>query len=294
MIKNRFYFSLLAILLLAVSCSSTNKEATGPAEVVYARRASPYHVVKKDETVQSIASLYSMKENDLIRMNRLKEPYSLIVGQRLLVNLKNKDSDDSSDVSVKPLEDAPPPVEGQTGTEGAPGTNADGTKLPGTDTLTDAAEGALKPSVPNQGTAAAEEAGRTGATQTVNYEWPVKGDIVQNFGQTLPDGSVSEGINIKVPSNVPVKAAAEGTVKVVKPAGANPTAYGNMIVLKHPDGRMSIYAHLNEASVKTGDAVKKASVIGRSGKTGAVKEPQLYFQIRDKSLKPLDPVTVLP
>jgi murein DD-endopeptidase MepM/ murein hydrolase activator NlpD len=208
----RSIVALMAVLLLGVSCSHKEETPPTPAEVVYARRASPYHIVKRGDTVDSIAKAYGMKDSELIHLNRLRTAAENIQG----------------------------------------------------------------------------------ASHAINYEWPVKGDVIQNFGQKLPDGSISEGINIKVPANIPVKATAQGTVKVVKAAGAHPTAYGNMVVLKHPDGKMSIYAHLSEASVKTGETVQKAGILGRTGKTGAVKETQLYFQIRDQNLKPLDPITVLP
>jgi murein DD-endopeptidase MepM/ murein hydrolase activator NlpD len=280
----RSIVALMAVLLLGVSCSHKEETPPTPAEVVYARRASPYHIVKRGDTVDSIAKAYGMKDSELIHLNRLREPYNLIIGQRLLVNVKDKNASngDSSDITVKPLEDTPP-------ADSAASADTP-IKLPGTDTLTDVAK-ALDPSgaVPS---AAAENI--QGASHAINYEWPVKGDVIQNFGQKLPDGSISEGINIKVPANIPVKATAQGTVKVVKAAGAHPTAYGNMVVLKHPDGKMSIYAHLSEASVKTGETVQKAGILGRTGKTGAVKETQLYFQIRDQNLKPLDPITVLP
>jgi murein DD-endopeptidase MepM/ murein hydrolase activator NlpD len=290
MTYNRSIIILASVLLLGTSCSRKEEAPPAPAEIVYARRASPYHIVKRGDTVDSISKLYAMKDGELIRLNRLREPYNLIIGQRLLVSVKNQEgssSTESSEITVKPLDDAssasPDSLEKLPNADGVTDTLADGSQTTGAQ--------AVNPT--NTTSTPATETVR-GATHAVTYEWPVKGDVIQNFGQKLPDGSISEGINIKVPANIPVRSTAEGTVKVVKASGAHPTAYGNMVVLKHPDGKMSIYAHLSEASVKTGDVVQKAGVLGRTGKTGAVKETQLYFQIRDQNLKPLDPITVLP
>ncbi len=278
---NKISIICLAMILIA-GCSRVEP----PSEVIYARPLSPYHVVKAGDTTLTVAQKYGMHEDELIRINRLKPPYKLISGQRLLVHIKaNLDEPTASpaqegDVAIKPLAPSPMPEAAVTTTVGSaiptnPEESLESTPAP----IQPSNE--IKPLVPSAHT---------------GYVWPVQGELIQSFGQKLPDGSLSEGINIRAAANLPVKAAADGTIK---DAGARIPAYGNMVVIKHADGKLSIYAHLNEILVKQPSkgeviTVTKGQVIGRVGKTGVAKEPQLYFQVRDKALKPIDPTTLLP
>ncbi len=266
------YIIVLSMLLIS-ACTRDQP----PSEVVFSKRLNPYHIVKKDETLSDVALKYSMTEDEIIKLNRLKEPYKLFTGQRLVVHVKDDKSEEGrtapveeGDVSVKPLEDGPVPKDGS-------GLNL---KTPDGD--------ALKSVV---GVPEAATASKAGVPPATSYEWPVKGDLIRGFGQKLPDGSLSEGINIRAAANLPVKAAAQG---VVKDAGARIPAYGNMVVVKHSDGNMSIYAHMKDILVKPKDVVTAGQNIGHVGKTGAATEPQLYFQMRGSDLKPIDPMTTLP
>ncbi len=280
----------LTVLLIA-GCSRVEP----PSEVIYARPLSPYHVVKPGDTTLSVAQKYDMPEDELIRINRLKAGCRLVPGQRLLVHIKaNVDEptvapSEEGDVQIKPLEVSSSAL---TTTAGAAGAGAGAAVM-----QTGSTSSAVEDLEPAPSSVPAEEVKpAVVASEALSYAWPVQGEIIQSFGQKLPDGSLSEGINIRAAANLPVKAAADG---VVKDAGGRIPAYGNMIVLKHSDGKMSIYAHLNEMLVKQPGkgqviTVKKGQVIGRVGKTGVAKEPQLYFQVRDKALKPMDPTSLLP
>ena len=115
---------------------------------------------------------------------------------------------------------------------------------------------------------------------------------VKSFKLLVPNGTFSDGINISAPGKTPVKALTDG---VVKDAGEPIAAYGKMVVVKHDDGKYSIYAHLSEIAVKQGAKVTKGQIIGRVGDTGIAKNnPQLYLQIRDASKKTIDPTKLLP
>jgi lipoprotein NlpD len=273
------YVTVLSMLLIA---ACTRDEP--PSEVVYTKRLNPYHIVKKDEALADVASKYGMTEDEVIKLNRLREPYKLFPGQRLVVHVKEDKSEEGraapveeGDVAVKPLEDGAVPGDG----------NGLNVKTPDGETLKSAV-GNVIDAVPGTSEAAASKV----ATPSVGtYEWPVKGDLIRGFGQKLPDGSLSEGINIRAAANLPVKATAQG---VVKDAGARIPAYGNMVVLKHPDGKMSIYAHMKDVLVKPKDIIAQGQNIGHVGQTGVAKEPQLYFQMRGSDLKPIDPISMLP
>jgi murein DD-endopeptidase MepM/ murein hydrolase activator NlpD len=112
--------------------------------------------------------------------------------------------------------------------------------------------------------------------------------VIAGYGAT-PNGQQNDGINIALPENTPVKAAEDG---VVAYAGNELKGYGNLVLVRHPNGYVTAYAHAKELLVKRGDQVKRGQVIARSGQTGNVNTPQLHFEIR-KGSSPLDPTRFL-
>jgi murein DD-endopeptidase MepM/ murein hydrolase activator NlpD len=261
-------------VILVVGCSREEP----PSEVIYARPLNPYHVVKKGETTLSIAQKYGMNEDVLVKINRLKAPYKLVPGQRLLVHPKgalsppSSESEQDNDVVVSPIV-----ASAVTGATTAVMPNGNEHSHPNASELT------VIDNAPSQTPI---------SPSTGGYEWPVQGEIIQQFGQKAPDGSVNEGINIRAAANLPDKAIADG---VVNSAGAPIPGYGNMVVIKHTDGKISVYAHLNEIIVKQSEKVVKGQIIGRVGDTGMVKNNhQLYLHVRNEKSKPIDPLTLLP
>jgi murein DD-endopeptidase MepM/ murein hydrolase activator NlpD len=120
------------------------------------------------------------------------------------------------------------------------------------------------------------------------FSWPAHGPITTRFGVEVDDRK-SNGIEIAVPEGTPIKAANDG---VVVYAGSTLETYGNLVLLRHADDYVSVYAHAKTLRVKGGDKVKRGDIIGESGQTGDAKEPQLYFEVR-KSSVPVDPLPLL-
>ena len=132
----------------------------------------------------------------------------------------------------------------------------------------------------------AKSAEATGALP--KFRWPANGRVIAGFGPSS-NGQQNDGINIAVPENTPVKAAEDG---VVAYAGNELKGYGNLVLVRHPNGYVTAYAHAKELLVKRGDQIKRGQVIARSGQTGNVNAPQLHFEIR-KGASPLDPMKFL-
>jgi murein DD-endopeptidase MepM/ murein hydrolase activator NlpD len=116
------------------------------------------------------------------------------------------------------------------------------------------------------------------------FLWPVRGHIVEGFG-TGPSGAHNDGINISAPRGAAIEAADGG---VVAYSGNELRGYGNLILIKHPGGWISAYAHCDLILVKTGQKVARGQVIARVGSTGNVSAPQLHFELR-RGKKPVDP-----
>jgi murein DD-endopeptidase MepM/ murein hydrolase activator NlpD len=120
------------------------------------------------------------------------------------------------------------------------------------------------------------------------FAWPVRGRVISSFGPTT-DGERNDGINIAAMLGAPIHAAAAGTVTY---AGDALKAYGNLILIAHPGGYVTAYAHAQGIVVVRGDHVDKGQIIGTAGETGGVDRPQLHFEIRE-GVKPLNPERLL-
>jgi murein DD-endopeptidase MepM/ murein hydrolase activator NlpD len=117
------------------------------------------------------------------------------------------------------------------------------------------------------------------------FRWPVRGHIIAGFGKR-PDGSHNDGVNLAVPQGTEVHAVEAGKVAY---AGNELKGYGNLVLIRHPNGWVSAYAHADRILVRPNDEVRRGQVIARAGKTGAVDQPQLHFELRQGS-RPVDPV----
>ena len=129
------------------------------------------------------------------------------------------------------------------------------------------------------GSAAAAQAAASG-----RFPWPVRGRILANYGSTVGGGR-NDGINIAAPLGTPVRAIDSG---IVAYAGNEVKGYGNLVLIRHANGWISAYAHLDALSVKVGDKIAAGQVFARVGSSGGVGEPQLHFELR-RGKKPVDP-----
>ncbi len=116
------------------------------------------------------------------------------------------------------------------------------------------------------------------------FLWPVKGRLISGYGPK-PDGLHNDGLNIAASKGAAVVAADNG---VVAYAGNELRGFGNLLLLKHADGWITAYAHLDRIEVERGATVKRGQTVGRVGQTGSVTSPQLHFELR-KGSQAVDP-----
>jgi murein DD-endopeptidase MepM/ murein hydrolase activator NlpD len=127
------------------------------------------------------------------------------------------------------------------------------------------------------------------------FIWPVRGEILSPFG-VKGVGRRNDGVDLSSPQGTTVRAAAAGEVVY---AGDQVPGFGNLVLVKHADGWVTAYAHLDRTSVQMRQAVMQGQEIGEVGSSGGVSEPQLHFEVRyapsptDKA-RPVDPMLVLP
>ena len=116
---------------------------------------------------------------------------------------------------------------------------------------------------------------------------PLQYRIGDRFG---PRGNrFHTGIDYPAPTGALVAAAGRGQVVF---AGWDPSGYGNMVVVEHPLGVRSLYAHLSRIGVSRGTAVVAGSTVGRVGATGVATGPHLHFEVRLRGAA-VDPLTAL-
>lgn len=145
------------------------------------------------------------------------------------------------------------------------------------------------PSSEATGTTAAVEPPAAATHGGEAFLWPVRGRVLESFGKG-PDGTHNDGINIAASRGAAIEATDSG---VVAYSGNELRGYGNLILIKHPSGWISAYAHCDLILVKTGQKVVRGQVIARVGASGNVGEPQLHFELRHGK-KPVDPREYLP
>jgi septal ring factor EnvC (AmiA/AmiB activator) len=119
--------------------------------------------------------------------------------------------------------------------------------------------------------------------------WPADGIVVQRFGRqgsTRVTGITfnRNGIEISLAEGQPVAAVHGGTVTNAGPF----TAFGQLVIIDHGGGAVSLYGHLASIGVNKGDRVLPGATVGLSGRNPA-GNPALYFELRIDGT-PVDPL----
>ncbi len=260
------------------------------------------HTVARGDTISEIAGRYNVDAFKLARLNRLSEPYTIYIGQDLsipdteskpvdLEAFKRPDAEERT-VSRAPLptvevtrdEPAPAPAPEQLQAQAAEpepviAEKINSTPTPGVKPDRDT-EVASLPQTRREPVRALPRARKGSA-----FGWPVDGDLISSFG-SKGSGLRNDGVNIAAKKGAPVRAARGG---VVAYAGNELRGFGNLLLIKHPNGWVTAYAHNDTLLVDRGEKVSRGQVIARVGETGNVTSPQIHFEIR-KDNKAVDPI----
>lgn len=114
--------------------------------------------------------------------------------------------------------------------------------------------------------------------------WPVSGHLLARYGGRLPDGRTSSGVLIAAPAGTAVTAVADGTVVFSDWM----TGYGNILIVDHGNGYMSLYAHNDALLREAGTSVHRGEAVARVGNSGGQGVSALYFELR-RNGQPVDP-----
>jgi lipoprotein NlpD len=277
------------------------------------------YVVKRGDTLYSIALDNGVDWRELAGWNDIPDPSRLAVGQVLRVRPPQLGAGPDG-VVVSPVQQAPPIAGRPLGAEGpAPAppaaasagglrTEPKGLRLPYSEenlAAVQRADGARlavapKPEAPPPVAAVKPEpppsaakpepppvAARPeddGGEERLDWTWPAAGKVVATF-----NGASSKGVDIAGRLGDPVYASAPG--KVVY-SGEGIPAYGKLVIIRHNGTYLSAYAHNSQILVKEGQTVAKGQKIAEVGSSGS-ESPRLHFEIRRLG-KPVDPLQYLP
>jgi len=112
-----------------------------------------------------------------------------------------------------------------------------------------------------------------------------KGEGSAGFAHPIPGAVRTQGlhgyngVDYGAPIGTPIYAVAGGEVIVSRVSGYN-GGYGLYVVVKHPNGTQTLYAHLSRVAVSMGTSVAQGEVIGYVGNTGRSTGPHLHFEVR--------------
>ena len=210
-----------------------------------------FYAVKRGDTLYSIALEHGHDYRDVAHWNSLDDPTKLSVGQLLRVK--------------------PPAQPAVVVGSGLPGSRIESRPL------------AALPSEPKPAAAVAEQKPIPREepkleVHPLTFAWPVKGKVVAGFAEPR-----QKGIDIEGRNGDPVIAAAAGRVTYV---GSGIPGLGKLIVIKHDQGYITVYAHNRDILVKEQQTVTRGQKIAELGE-------KLHFQIR-KGAAAVDPLLYLP
>jgi murein DD-endopeptidase MepM/ murein hydrolase activator NlpD len=134
---------------------------------------------------------------------------------------------------------------------------------------------------------AQERAEREARLQRPLFVAPTQGAFTSNFGYRW--GVLHAGIDIANSIGTPIMAASDG---VVIEAGAS-AGYGMLVKLRHSDGTVTLYGHINRSLVSVGERVMAGDQIAEMGNRGYSTGPHLHFEVLQNGTSRIDPTSWL-
>jgi lipoprotein NlpD len=243
------------------STDTSTRQSVAIAATLTLTERPGVHRVAAGDTLYSIAFQYNLDFRSLALANNLNPPYTIVLGQELMLDLNRQAMPGSSAGSVAL-------------TSGI-GTPVSDNSVATTRAATNSVRGVIRQPIV-----------RAPVTAEPGWRWPVQGRILSPFQN---NGAGDSGLNIATSTGQAIHAAASGEVVY---AGNGIQGSGNLIILRHNDRFLSAYAHNSKMLVSEGDAVQAGDQIGEAGVSPNGTQ-MLHFEIRMDG-NPVDPARYLP
>ncbi len=304
MLTEKWILQIIICSIIIALFSSVFALSSNP---LYVTPSGDYHIVKKGETLQSIAGQYSLSIEKIKLFNNMTSD-RVFIGQKIFLYprpVKKQEFVTQRKIPkkgyhlVKPKESIHriAKMYGLSVFDILDYNNLNTYKLkPGMKIMLVAGKTKLveasKPTV-TQRQPSTTKTGKsipshpTITKQKIKLALPLNGTVTSEFG--LRNGRPHKGIDIAAGKGNPIHAVLSG--KVVY--SGTQRGYGNVIILEHDNYIMTVYAH-NEANlVRLSETVSKGQPIATVGQTGTATGPHLHFEYRIKG-KAINPREVLP
>ena len=134
---------------------------------------------------------------------------------------------------------------------------------------------------------AQERAEREARLQRPLFVAPTQGAFTSNFGYRW--GVLHAGIDIANSIGTPILAASDGVVVEAGPSAG----YGMLVKLRHSDGTVTLYGHINRSLVSVGERVMAGDQIAEMGNRGYSTGPHLHFEVLQNGTSRIDPTSWL-
>ena len=235
---------------------------------------APSYVVQKGDTLYSIARKNGQSVEFLAGVNNLEPPYTLKLGQKLLLSRT-----DSSTPATQQQSAEVPVAGGSTTTAQTTPAKTTTASKPTTTTTAKPAQTA-QTTTPIIKTKSRQVSG-------VTWSWPTtSGRVIEQFSSAEQG---NKGIDISGQRGQAILAAADGQVVY---SGNALRGFGNLIIINHSNEYLSAYAHNDALLVKEGQKVQRGQQIARMGNTDA-SSVRLHFEIRYRG-QSVNPISYLP
>jgi lipoprotein NlpD len=226
------------------------------------------HTVRRGETLSEIAERYNTSSHELARRNRLRDPNQIEIGQQLELPPRSPRSRRTAEVrSERQSRTSEKRVAKKRHTEKQSLARVSPDDVPGD----------IR-SFPQE---------REPREGNVFSRWPIVGRLTSQFGPR--GGSFHDGIDISAPKGTAINAVADGEVIFSSAL----RGYGNIVILRHRNGLVTVYAHNHRNLVAEGEWVRRGRVIAEVGQTGRTSGPHLHFEVR-KDNQARNPLRYLP
>jgi lipoprotein NlpD len=273
----------IALGFLLVGCSS--KSPSGAPVVDRTKAAVPQrqpvttgqYVVRRSDTLFSIAFRYGWDWKALAERNQIPAPYTIHPGQTIRFDGRSNSTPTSVVSAPVPVVSTPPVVASKA--DASPSGSFKKTVMSPT-------VGVVPVVVPPADNTPATTPVQAGGRSPTGWAWPSSGILIGKFSS---NGSLNKGIDIAGDLGQPVLAASDGSVVY---AGSGLRGYGELVIIKHSDTYVSAYGHNRRLLVREGQQVKVGQTIAEMGSTGTDRV-KLHFEIRRQG-KPVDPLEFLP
>ncbi len=285
------------------------------------------YTVKKGDTLYSIGLEYGYDYREIAAANNIYAPYTIKIGQVLNFSSLNKEittntkptTYESEDgVIISPIDVDSPTIEETSNTSPSPSSSPSTSTVSATPPALSAPKAIREPysleafnrvPVPEappsvvtktetttpkvtelkstEVTTSAESTPSKTASSVVEgvtWFWPTEGKVTAKF-----NAASNKGIDIAGTNGQAINASADGKVIYT---GADLRGYGKLVIIKHNNALLSVYAHNSKINIKEGQIVKAGQKIAEMGNTDT-NSVKLHFEIRQKG-KSVDPALFLP